>query len=395
VTETVRAWFESRGVVEAAADHVALAVGVLLVIAVGAATYVATRRVLIAGLARWARRTDNDWDDALVDRKVIQRGAHLAPALVAYVAAPVLLQGHDEAIGIARKAVLLVLVVVGIRTVDALIDAAYDIYGRLDAAREFPIRGPVQVAKIAVLVVGGLLLVALVVGQSPLVLVTSLGAFSAVLMLVFRDAILGFVAGLQLAANRMVAPGDWIEMPAYDADGTVLEVGLTTVKVQNADKTITMVPTYALISESFKNWRGMEESGGRRIKRAIHIDIGSIAFATDALLERFGDGEVIGEGARPTNVGLFRAHVEALLRAHPQVNQDMTFVVRQLAPTAHGLPIEVYVFCTETEWAPFEAVQADVFDHLLAIVPEFGLRVFQSPAGSDLERVAKSLRAER
>jgi miniconductance mechanosensitive channel len=236
-------------------------------------------------------------------------------------------------------------------------------------------------------------------------------------MLIFRDAILGFVAGIQLSANRMVAHGDWIEMPKYGADGDVLEVTLTTVKVQNWDKTITTIPTYALISESFKNWRGMQKSGGRRIKRAVSIDMNSIRFCDEEMLERFGkiqyisdyidskkaeleafnkaenvDNASLANGRRMTNVGTFRAYVKAYLLNHPMINKDMTFLVRQLKPTEFGLPIEVYVFSKDKVWANYEAIQADIFDHILAVVPEFDLRVYQNPTGSDFNALASNAR---
>jgi miniconductance mechanosensitive channel len=232
---------------------------------------------------------------------------------------------------------------------------------------------------------------------------------TAVVMLVFRDAILGFVAGIQLSANQMVSPGDWIEMPKYGADGDVLEVALTTVKVRNWDKTITTIPTYALISESFKNWRGMKESGGRRIKRAIHIDMHSIRFCDEPMLQRFSKIEFVSEhlarkrqeiahwnadrgvddsapinGRRLTNIGTFRAYLIAYLRAHPMIHQEMTFLVRQLAPTPHGLPLEIYVFSRDQVWANYEGIQADIFDHVLAVAPEFDLRIFQTPTGGDV-----------
>ena len=227
-------------------------------------------------------------------------------------------------------------------------------------------------------------------------------------MLLYRPAILGFVAGIQLAANKMVSVGDWIEMPKYGADGDVLEVALTTVKVQNWDKTITTIPTYALISESFKNWHGMTASGGRRIKRAVNVDMSSIRFCDVEMLERFEKIQYISEyiegkkaeleafnqsenvdhaslanGRRMTNIGTFRAYVEAYLRHHPMINMEMTFLVRQLAPTQYGLPIEIYVFSKDKVWANYEGIQSDIFDHILAVVPEFDLRVYQNPTGAD------------
>ncbi len=239
-----------------------------------------------------------------------------------------------------------------------------------------------------------------------------MGVVASVLMLVFKDAILGFVAGIQLSANHMISRGDWIEMPKYGADGDVIDIALTTVKVQNWDKTITTIPTYALISDSFKNWRGMSESGGRRIKRSVMIDINTIRFCDDEMIERFAKTRYLADYIREkreelsawnrkhhvddgvavnvrhlTNVGTFRAYILHYLRNHPKVNQEMTLLVRQLAPTANGLPIEIYCFSSDRAWANYEDIQADIFDHILAVAPEFGLRVFQLPSGSDLRSV--------
>ena len=254
----------------------------------------------------------------------------------------------------------------------------------------------------------GIFVISILLNKTPVYLLSGVGALAAVLMLVFRDSILGFVAGIQLAANRMVSVGDWIEMPKYGADGDVLEVALTTVKVQNWDKTITTIPTYALISESFKNWRGMSESGGRRIKRAVNIDMSSIRFSDEEMLGRYEKIQYISEyieskkheleafnqsenvdnaslanGRRMTNIGTFRAYVVAYLGNHPMINSDMTFLVRQLQPGQYGLPIEIYVFCSDKDWANYEAIQADIFDHILAVMPEFDLRVYQNPTGAD------------
>jgi miniconductance mechanosensitive channel len=235
---------------------------------------------------------------------------------------------------------------------------------------------------------------------------------AAVLLLVFRDTILGFVASIQLSANNMVKPGDWIEMPSHNADGTVLDISLNTVKVQNWDKTIATVPTYALVSESFRNWKGMEESGGRRIKRSINIDMNSVRFVDDELAEKFKkihllkayvesreeeilkyneenkiDGSILVNGRRMTNLGTFRKYVEEYLRKHPKIHNDMTFLVRQLQPDERGLPIEIYVFSNDQAWANYETIQADIFDHILAVIPEFELRVFQNPSGRDFQNL--------
>ena len=265
-----------------------------------------------------------------------------------------------------------------------------------------PLTSFAQVAKLVLYGVVIIVALSVVIGESPALLFSGLGAMTAVLMLIFKDAILGFVAGIQLSANKMVTPGDWIEMPKYGADGDVMEVALTTVKVQNFDKTITTIPTYALISESFKNWRGMSESGGRRIKRAINIDMSSIRFCDDVMLERLSrihymadyleekrqeiEAWNVGHEGEPatslhprrlTNIGTFRAYIVAYLRHHPKIHPQLTFLVRQLAPTVHGLPIELYVFSTDQNWITYEGIQSDIFDHLLAVVSEFDLRVYQ------------------
>jgi len=258
------------------------------------------------------------------------------------------------------------------------------------------------------------LAIGLLTGNVAVGLLGGLGAMTAVLILVFKDTILGLVASFQISTTNLVRVGDWIEMPKFGADGTVTDISLHTIRVQNWDKTISTVPTYSLISDSFKNWRGMEESGGRRIKRSINIDVNSIKFCTEEMIERFTRYQYITEyirekkeelarynterkidttflvnGRHMTNVGTFRAYVEAYLRNHPDIRQDMTFLVRQLHPGEHGLPIEIYVFSKIQEWAKYESLQADVLDHILAVVPQFDLRVFQQPTGADFGRLVQ------
>jgi len=279
--------------------------------------------------------------------------------------------------------------------------------------KEISITPFVQVLKLGLYFVTGILLLSLMLQKTPLYFLSGLGALTAVLMFVFKDVLMGFVAGIQLIANKMVAPKDWIEIPKYGADGDVLEITLTTVKVQNFDNTITTIPTYALINESFKNWRNMNLSGGRRIKRYVNIDLGSIKFCSSEMLEQFKRIQLISQyiqnrqeeilvynkkhqvdestlvnGRRLTNIGVFRSYVEAYLRQHPMIHKDMTFLIRQLSPSENGLPIEIYVFCKDTNWTAYEAIQADIFDHILAVVPEFDLLVFQEPSGSDFQKIA-------
>ena len=282
------------------------------------------------------------------------------------------------------------------------------IYLSFQFARNISIRPFIQVLKIGLFFISGILVLSLLLDKSPLYFLSGLGALTAILLLIFKDVLLGFVAGIQLIANRMVAPGDWIEVPQYGADGDVTDITLTTVKVQNWDKTITTIPTYALISESFKNWRSMPQSGGRRIKRALLLDQNSIRFCDQTMLGRFSKMQLLKDyiedrkkqidehnqnnqidekdrvsGRSMTNIGVFRVYVENYLKNHPMINQKMTFLVRQLPPSDKGLPIEIYVFCKDTDWGRYESIQADIFDHILAVVAEFELRLFQNPTGSD------------
>ncbi len=304
------------------------------------------------------------------------------------------------------------MIVMGILALDAFLNGSLAIYETYEISNKIPIKGFIQVFKIIIYFTSGVFIIAILLDKTPVYLFSSLGALTAVLMFIFKDAILGFVAGIQLTANQMVANGDWIEMPKYGADGDIIEIALTTVKVQNWDKTITTIPTYALITESFKNWRGMSESGGRRIKRSISLDMNTIQFCTEEMLDRFSkiqyissyiekqkielktynqaeqvDHSSLVNGRRMTNVGTFRAYVEAYLKNHPKINHEMTFLVRQLAPSEHGLPIEIYVFSKDKAWANYESIQADIFDHILAVIPEFDLQVFQDPSGRDFNKL--------
>lgn len=408
IIDLVRRYFEDLGLSETAAALLFLATMICSVFVLCAASYFATRWFFSAAIGYVAGKTPTKWDDILLASRFFRRLSHFAPALVVYFSAT----GFPEARDWIQRAVLAYMVVVGVFTCNALLSAVESIYRTLAVSRHRPIKGFIQVVKILVFIVGVILFVAALIDRSPWVFLTGVSALTAVLLLVFKDTLLGLVASFQISASDMVREGDWIEMPKYGADGDVIDVTLYTVKVRNWDKTITSIPTYALVSDSFKNWRGMEESGGRRIKRAVHIDMNSIRLCDDATLDRFekiamiadyvrekrdevekyntetgADTSVLVNGRRLTNVGTFRAYVAAYLRSHPRVNQGMTFLVRQLAPGELGLPIEIYVFCSDQAWARYEEIQADIFDHILSVVPEFGLRVFQSPSGSDFARL--------
>ena len=369
-------------------------------------------KLYLVRLARYLTgRTDTTWDDALVEHGVFRRIAQLAPAVVLYTTGSAF--GETAQDWVERGALVYMIVVTAL-AMSALLQAGLSVYQRGAISREGPaVQSYIQLVRILLFTVAAIFVVSTLLDQEPWGLLTGLGALSAIGLLLFRDTILGFVASVQLANNNMVRRGDWIEMPAFGADGDVLEVSLHTVKVQNWDKTISTIPTHALISHSFKNWRGMSESGGRRIKRAVHIDMNTIRFCDDDMLRRFErfdairdyvrgkreeltrsnagvDGDAAGINARRlTNVGTFRAYLIAYLRAHPKIHDDMTFLVRQLPPSDRGLPIELYVFSNDQEWASYEAIQADIFDHILAVLPEFELRAYQSPSGHDLEASAR------
>lgn len=401
-------WLHGHGIDQNQTYYLAhLLAGIAMLVLAVVANFVAKRYVL-AGLTYLIEKTKSQWDDAILQQKTLSYMANLAPAIVIYVLTPVALDGLDFLIMLVRGVLQIYMVVMVALALDSLLNTFEIVYEDFSVSREIPIKGFVQVLKMVLYILAGILIIAMLLNKSPIYLVSGIGAGAAVMMLVFRDAILGFVAGIQLAANRMVAVGDWIEMPNYGADGDVLEVALTTVKVQNWDKTITTIPTYALISESFKNWRGMSESGGRRIKRSISIDMTSIKFCDEDMLERFEkvqyisryiedtkrdlqefnnvskvDNASLVNGRRMTNIGTFRAYVKAYLLNHPDINQDMTFLVRQLPPSEIGLPIEIYVFSKDKVWANYEAIQSDIFDHILAVVPQFDLRVYQNPTGAD------------
>ena len=403
-------WLIANGLADDITLYLARALGVVAVLILSATANFIAKRYVVAAITYVISRSRTKWDDAVVRQRTLKRLAHLAPALVIYLFTPIALEGLDSVVIVVRSAVLIYMIVIMMLVLDSLLDTFEDVYQNFRAAREIPIKGFIQVLKLAVYFLAGVFIISILLDKTPVYLLSGIGALAAVMMLVFRYSILGFVAGIQLAANRMVAVGDWIEMPEYGADGDVLEVALTTVKVQNWDKTI---PTYALISESFKNWRGMAESGGRRIKRAVNIDMSSIRFCDEMMLKRFAKIQYIAEyiektkqeleafnqsenvdnaslanGRRMTNIGTFRAYVVAYLRNHPMINMEMTFLVRQLPPGQHGLPIEVYVFSKDQVWANYEAIQADIFDHILAVVPEFDLRVYQDPTGTDFRRLS-------
>jgi miniconductance mechanosensitive channel len=386
---------------------------VILMLLVGAwIAYLFASRILLAAVHKVAARTAHTWDDALVNNRVGAKLAQLAPVFVIYLGVDHL-SGIDETVErLLLNLTSAYMVVVVTITLIALLNALNDIYEANPQARMRPIKGFIQLLQIAFMILGALLCISVLLNRSPVLLLSGFGAMTAVLLLVFKDTLLSLVASVQLTAQDLVRVGDWIEVPQFGADGDVVDVELHTIKVQNWDKTITTIPTHRLISDSFKNWRGMSASGGRRIKRALYIDASSIHFLTSEeirrckrflLLEQYLEGkeeelaeynqELVSPAAaerdaevnmrRLTNIGTFRAYAWRYLKQHPRIRQDMTLLVRQLSPGPQGVPIELYCFTGTTAWGEYEDIQADIFDHLLAIVPEFGLRLFQQPAGTE------------
>ena len=391
--------------------QMAIGVGALLIFAVIADLL--AKRVMLVGVHAIVARSHVTWDDALVSNKVFGRLAQVAPALIIFTGIGFIPDVPEDAVRLIRNLAMGYMALMITLTLTSALSAANDIYETYPVARDRPLKGFVQLVQIIIYVLGGVLIVAALIDRSPVLLLSGFGAMTAILLLIFKDTILSLVASVQLTAQDMVRVGDWIEMPKLGADGDVVDVQLHTVKVQNWDKTITTIPTHRLISESFRNWRGMSQSGGRRIKRAIYLDTSSIRFLTEDEVDGFREFSLLRDYVadkereladyntplaaptpadvnlrRLTNVGTFRAYTLRYLEQHPTIHQDMTLLVRQLAPGPEGLPIEIYCFTTTTAWAEYEDIQADIFDHLLAIVPAFGLRLYQKPAGADLAGLA-------
>jgi miniconductance mechanosensitive channel len=391
-----------------------LAIGAALLLLAWLA-FALTRRYLVAILGEWGRRTRFTFDEALHERRFFRRLAWAVPLLVVRTGLPYLpLLPDDVTVAVQRLiAAGMLLVIAG--AVGAFVAAFGDEYAKRPQAAARPIKGYLQAIVLVVYVAIAIVVTATLIGRDPLLILGGLGAASAVLLLVFRDTLLSLVAGIQLTGNDLIRVGDWIEMPQFNADGDVVDIALNTVKVQNWDRTFTVIPTHRFLEQSFKNWRGMQASGGRRIKRSVLLDMSSIRFLEPdevddlrsfAVLRPYFDAKLREIDAwtedhpearedpvnarRLTNVGTFRAYVAAYLRGRPDIRHDMTFLVRQLDPTPEGLPLEVYVFVADTRWAVYEGIQSDVFDHLLAILPEFGLRVFQQPSGADVGRLTAS-----
>ena len=369
-----------------------------------------SKKIVIRIITRIVANAKVEWGNIILERQIFRKLSHIVPAIIIISFASTF-PTYELMI---KKLAICYIIIVGLVFIQSFLYALNDIYQTFEISKVRPIKGYIQVVNIIIMTIGIILVISNLVGESPLILLSGIGALSAVLMLVFKDSLLGLVAGIQLTANDMVRVGDWIEMPKFGADGDVIDISLNTVQVQNFDKTITMIPSYALISDSFINWRGMQSSGGRRIKRSLYIDTSSISVCTEEMIEKFIKVHYLSDyiiqkereiteynakneidrnnpvnGRALTNIGVFRTYISNYLKNHEGINQNMTLMVRQLAHSEHGLPLEIYAFTNSVQWPVYESVQSDIFDHLFAVAPEFGLRVFQNPSGSDLRQMVE------
>ncbi len=386
-----------------------VALGLTVIFVAAVAAHLIVKRIVIGVVRAFAKRSRATWDDALVAHNVFGRLVQILPAQIVFILVPWVPELPEAAVLLIRNVAMGYMVLMATMALTAILSAANTIYEESPASKQRPVKGFVQIVQIIVWVFGGVLMISAVLDRSPILLLGGFGAMTAILLLVFKDTILSLVASVQLTAQDMVRVGDWLEMPQFGADGDVVDVQLHTVKVQNWDKTITTIPTHRLITDSFKNWRGMSQAGARRIKRSIFIDVSTIRLQTDDEVEHFTRFALLKDyigtkekeladynsglttevdetvnRRRLTNVGTFRAYAYNYLKNHPKIHDGMTLIVRQLGPGPEGLPLEIYCFTNTTEWGVYEDIQSDIFDHLMAIVPEFGLRLYQKPAGSDL-----------
>ena len=387
MNETISSWMGAMGINAGVNNWVYLTVAVTAIAFVVIVANVLCRRFLIPLVKRLVSSTRSTWDDVFFNDALLIDVAHLVSPILIAVLVPMIFVEGSGVLEFLLKVNTIYLIAVVAKLLCSFLSSLYEVSNRQDSLKNHPLKGIYQMLKIVVVCVALIIVVSVLIDKNPGYILTALGASAAVLMLVFKDLILGLVAGVQLSANDMLRPGDWISMPKYGADGDVIEVTLTTVKVQNWDKTITTIPPYALVSDSFQNWRGMQDSGGRRVKRSVYIDMRSITFCTEEQMVEFEKrGWLEGierEDKFVVNLHIFRNYLESYLRSHHRVNQKMIIMVRQLQPTAQGLPLELYFFSDGTNWVPYEHLQSEIFEHVFAVLPTFGLRVFQSPMGID------------
>lgn len=387
ITDKLAGWLQHFGMSE---DMTTLLLRIGAIIAILVVAFVIDRicrKLIIPVVRRITAKTEFRWDDYLLGNDVLNDLCRLLAPVVVYVLLPAILP-EDAFMIFMMKVCRIYIIIVCMKLICTMISSLYAMSSEHEKLKDHSLKGFYQMLKLVVICVGSIIIISMLIDRNPGAILTGLGAGTAVLMLVFQDTIKGFVAGIQLIANDMLRPGDWITMQKYGADGLVLEVTLTTVKVQNWDKTIITVPPYALVNDSFQNWRGMFDNGGRRVKRSLNIDMNTVRFCISEEMDLFRQQpwmEGFEEtGREEVNLYLFRHYVEYYLRHNPKVNSDMILTVRQLQPTAQGMPIELYFFSADTVWLEYEHLQAEVFDHILAMLHTFGLKVFQNPSGTDL-----------
>jgi len=384
-------WLQQMGVAEGSLLTVQRIVVIAAILLIAYVLDMICRKIVMPGVRKVTAKTQITWDDYLLNDDVLNNVCHLIPPVVVYALIPFAFPHEPALLEFVLKICWIYITVVGMKLVCAFLTSLYTISSEHEKLKNHSMKGFYQMIKLIVICIGSIIIISTLIDKDPIAILTGLGAGTAILMLVFQDTIKGLVAGVQLTANDMLRPGDWITMPKYGADGDVIEVTLTTVKVRNWDKTITTVPPYALVNDSFQNWRGMFDMGGRRVKRSINIDMNTVRFCTEEELAHFKQQpwmEGFEEtGKEEVNLYIFRHYVMHYLTHHPKVHQGLTMIVRQLQPTAQGMPIELYFFSANTAWVKYEALQAEVFDHVLATLHRFDLKVFQSPTGLDLQKL--------
>lgn len=408
-------WLLEKGLEAETANYLTFAIDIALIVIISLLVDWIARRVILSVVSRYVKRSKNNYDDVFLEKRVFQSLGHLLPALIVYYTLPYIFGNTDFSYNIIQKIVVVYILILLVRVSHKFLKALEHIALHNKRFEGKPISSYVQVGLIVLYIMAGVFIISTLVGKDALTVLGTFGAATAIILLIFKDTILGLVASIQISGNDMVRLGDWVSMEKYGADGDVIEINLTTVKVRNWDKTISTVPTYAFISDSFKNWRGMQNQGVRRIKRSIIIDMNTIKFVDDEMRNRFCrysrvrsyiekrqteidlynkdhnvDKSELINGRHMTNIGIFRNYALNYLLEHPKIDNEQTVMVRQLQPTETGLPFEIYCFSNDIAWVNYEGIQSDIMDHLLSAVEKFELRIFQNPAGYDFRQLAKS-----
>jgi len=408
------AWLTELGIAENIIPLLALGADIIILLAVALLADIFARRLVLRAIEKIVKRSSTNLDDLFFDKKVFDALAHIAPAIVIRIGAPIVFDDFPQFLHTLFKFAEVYIIIILVMVISSVLDVVLELSKRSKYFRDKPILSYIQLAKLITYILAAIMIFSAVFSKSPLVILSGLGAVAAILIFVFRDTILGLVASIQISANDLLRVGDWVSMEKYSADGDVIKITLNTILVQNWDKTISTIPSYAFVSDSFKNWRGMSESGGRRVKRTLNISISSIRFCNQKMIEKFSQFQLLEDfissreaeivcynedrkanktyslnGRHLTNIGVFREYAERYLKANVNIRNDMTLMVRQLDPTELGVPLEVYCFTNTVEWIPYENIQSDIFDHLLAAASLFDLEIFQQPTGSDFERLGK------